>query len=50
MSISSLDKPLTELSREDIVEFSRKRGEPEWILRIDLKLTIIYVQQAMILP
>jgi len=28
-----LDKPLTELSRDDIVEFSRRRGEPEWVLR-----------------
>ncbi len=27
------DKPLTELSRDDIVEFSRRRGEPEWVLR-----------------
>ncbi len=27
------DKPLTELSREDIIEFSRRRGEPEWVLR-----------------
>jgi Fe-S cluster assembly protein SufB len=37
MAVSSLDKPLTELSREDIVEFSRKRGEPEWVLRVRLK-------------
>jgi len=27
------DKPLTELSRDDIVEFSRRRKEPEWVLR-----------------
>ncbi len=27
------DKPLTELSRDDIVWFSRRRGEPEWVLR-----------------
>ncbi len=27
------DKPLTDLSRDDIVEFSRKRREPEWVLR-----------------
>ncbi len=31
------DKPLTELSRDDIVEFSRRRGEPEWVLRLRLK-------------
>ncbi len=27
------DRPLTELSRDDIVEFSRRRKEPEWVLR-----------------
>ncbi len=27
------DKPLTELSRDDIIEFSRRRKEPEWVLR-----------------
>jgi Fe-S cluster assembly protein SufB len=27
------DKPLTELSRDDIIEFSKKREEPEWVLR-----------------
>ncbi len=37
MTVSSLDKPLTELTREDIVEFSRKRGEPEWVLRVRLR-------------
>ncbi|MET1101819.1 MAG: SufD family Fe-S cluster assembly protein [Pyrodictiaceae archaeon] len=31
------EKPLTELSRDDIVEFSRKRGEPEWVLRARLR-------------
>jgi len=30
---AGMDKPLTELSRDDIVEFSRRRGEPEWVLR-----------------
>ncbi len=27
------DRPLTELSRDDIIEFSRRRKEPEWVLR-----------------
>ncbi len=27
------DKPLSELSRDDVVEFSRRREEPEWVLR-----------------
>ncbi|ABM80867.1 putative ABC transporter [Hyperthermus butylicus DSM 5456] len=35
--MSVMDKPLAELSREDIIEFSRKRGEPEWVLRLRLK-------------
>ncbi|RUM47537.1 MAG: hypothetical protein DSY37_02155 [Hyperthermus sp.] len=30
---AGMDKPLTDLSRDDIVEFSRKRGEPEWVMR-----------------
>lgn len=33
MEAVTLDKPLTEISRDDVVEFSRRRGEPEWVLR-----------------
>ena len=32
-----LEKPVTEISESDVVEFSRRRGEPEWVLRIRLR-------------
>ena len=35
--LSRPDKPLRDLSESDLREFSRSRGEPEWVLKIRLK-------------